>query len=274
LYELAQSNPASNLEMNRTILQAIANSDFANYLKIDLHGQTLTADFFAVYTAEQVRNLMDNSLTTQDWDIALLQMTMLGTFYSKMERPWVIYSDPYLGIKETYTDEVFDQYPGKSGIQLGNNDKVQQVTWQLRSARMMDWWQRSNQVDLDSKDLRGTRSGINMTRRQFEKMGLMITTWMNQNHPEITRPIRKSFGIPGDNFYKEIAEFFINHQSPDQYGPEIYEAIEHFMAFQTVVSEEGATIHQFIRKQMPKAKLPSAITIKRSDLEGRAKKRY
>jgi hypothetical protein len=248
LQKLVQEDPEQGFAMTRTIIEATGASDFKSYSKLSPLAQTLTSDYFAVYTAEQIRNLMDDSLKTQSWDVSLMEVTLLSAFYSNLDEVWVLYGDDFLGVPMMYTNQVYNQYPKGD-------------SWVLRDADFSDYWQRSGQKDPKSKDGRGTRSGINITRPQFRALGASITEWMQQNKPESVEPVSALLGSKGKNLYEELSSFFINERAPDQIGDLTYEIADAFVAFQRDVADNAAEIQKYLKKKYPAKKLTSEIEV-------------
>jgi hypothetical protein len=271
LQELAHADPEQLILMSRTIIEATGNSDFKSFAAMSPVAQTLASDYFAVYTAEQVRNLMDDSLFTQPWDQSLMEMTLISPYYAKLKEIYVFYGDRFFGVPMTYTNRVYNQYPKDVIIEDMKKGPVASV-WTLRKASLADYWQRGQTYveptvsTFGGKtewkgDFRQTRSGINITRPQFRLLGAEITSWMNQNHPGVVKSITRLIRSKGENVYAEISSFFINKRAPESMPELTNQLAEAFVKFQTIMSENGEAIHQSIQAKYPIPQMPSQLTL-------------
>lgn len=204
LEEFVLENPESMDEFYSTLVKVLGNSDASDYLKIPKSGQTLLTDFLAVYTAEQARNLMDGRISLH-WDAALLEVTLLGSFHAGQEQIELFYRNP-TDRSIAFVTEVYNQSPGCNPV---DTDKV-------RSARLYDYWQFSASTDRANCN----RSGINITKEQFRKLGQAISDYERENNPKLVEKIEKHFeeNNRGGNVYQELSNFFINKNAKASLG--------------------------------------------------------
>lgn len=203
LEEFVTEHESSIDEFYSTLMKSLANSDSSGMPTISKFGQLLLTDFLAVYTAEQARNLMDGRIHTH-WDAALLEVTLMGAFHSGQEELKLFYKDPYTN-EISFTDTVYNQDTGCS-------DKERKV----REVRLYDYWQFSASTDPQHCK----RSGINITKKEFRKLGLLISKYQRENNPELVAAVERHFSSRnrGKNVFYQLSKFFINSKTPDSLG--------------------------------------------------------
>ncbi|MES2768104.1 MAG: hypothetical protein V4596_03080 [Bdellovibrionota bacterium] len=211
----------------KAILESLLDSNPKNYAKVTDFGQTVLSDFLAVYMAEQARNLMDGRVTTH-WDAALLEVTLLASFHAGQEEFKLYYQNPADG-ETTFTGTVLEQ----ARCAIPSKD---------RKATMRDYWQFSRRVD-DTKNC--GRSGVNITKNEFRKLGAEITQYMKTNHPEYVEEVVSAMGLDADveNLYQELSEFIISSKAKDSLGPKAYKISAAWVNFleQVTASAEDIT---------------------------------
>ena len=106
LESYATKNPANVKHFVRTIMETLTNSNTRGYEQVNDFGDAVLTDFFAIWTAEQTRNLMDNYVELH-WDAALLQVTLLSAFHSGQDEIKLFYKDPLSG-KRFFTNKHTD----------------------------------------------------------------------------------------------------------------------------------------------------------------------
>jgi len=227
------TNKDSKIEkFYKTLIEALTNSDTSKLLEISPFGQTLLTDFLAVYTAEQARNLMDNRIELH-WDAALLEVTLLGAFHVGQEKVEMFFFDPNLR-KTVFTDQVVNQAPG------GSDRKKE------RKARLYDYWQFSKSTKPEYRN----RSGINITKKEFRKLGELVSDHMRKNHVELVGNIERHFETKnrGKNIFRHLSEFLINKNTKEQLGLVASQLAEDYTLFLMKVKEEAKVITQNIKK--------------------------
>ena len=207
----------------QTIMETLTNSTTRGYENVNDHGDAVLTDFFAIWTAEQTRNLMDNRVELH-WDAALLQVTLLSAFHAGQDKIKLFYKDP-LSQKVYFSDVSYKlAWPKK-------NHKDQSCDSDLDSRGFKD---------ADLKDYIGVhyatyehcgRSGINMSRNEWKKLSRNITAYMmnDKTGRKLVANVRKHFkGVLdlSENEYgskyksyekdvlRELARFLISNDTP------------------------------------------------------------
>jgi hypothetical protein len=172
------------------IIKMLGSSDPAGLEQLKPASQRVVTNFLAIYTAEEYRRIQKS---TTHWDDALMQVTLLGAFHGGQETFEMFYTGDF-------TDTVKEKGPGvyQNGrpgpIASDANDK---------DADMTDYHQFSGKTP----DQQGSnRSGINLTRKDFEKMGEAITTAEKKNAN--LKKIESIIKGDGDNVYADLADYF------------------------------------------------------------------
>ena len=219
-YVRAAQDPS---EFYRSLMHVLTNNDPSNYPKISADGQTVLTDFFTIYTAEQDRHLMAN-LTTHAWDVSLLEVTLLGAFHSGQKKIMVMFNG-------NLTDSVPKQAPGGEPRN------------EMKPASLIDWWQFSSNPDPASKN----RSGINVTKKDFRRLGQAISNYERKNHPDLVAKVEKHFhGVkPGGNVFAELSDELINLKTPKSLGQDAYALADDFTEFLMQVRKDANEINAF-----------------------------
>lgn len=218
-------------EFYRALMLALLNTDPANYGAVKPFGQTVLSDFLAVYTAEQARNLMDESVDIH-WDAALLEVTLLASFHAGQEKFKLYYQD-VVEQKVVFTDSVYRQTPCE----------LPQVK---KQASMVDYWQFSRRIN-DSKNCK--RSGINVTKKEFRLLERKITDYMSKKSPALVNRLTKSMGLTKkvDNVYLALSEYLINDRTEKKLGSEkVKQITENWVEFLTEVTKNADKITALI----------------------------
>jgi hypothetical protein len=225
-----------------TLLLALTNSDTAQYNTISDFGQTLLTDFLAVYTAEQDRNLMklvapkrQQSSLRPYWDAALLEVTFLATFHAGQEQIELFFEDPNDDIKEyKFTDTVVEQGPGGSR------------RTKTRKALLMDYWQYSSNPDPENRN----RSGINITKKGFRKLGKLISDYERKNNNQLIANIERHFPTTvqkNGNVFEELSLFLINSETKKNLGQTANALADDFTTFLAQVRKDAHQISTKLR---------------------------
>ncbi len=177
----------------KAIIPALLNNDGSGWKGLSPLGQEVATDFLAIYTAEQARRLM-NPTHRMQWDDALLQVTLLGSFHSGQTviKPM---------INGVFTDKSASwrfSAPRPSCAKV-SSPKV---------AGLDDYWTWSRNPD--PKNCR--RSGINLTRTDFTKTGQIISDFERSHNPALVAKVENHFDPKnrGKNLYNELANHAIN----------------------------------------------------------------
>lgn len=202
-----ETSPENMGEFYRTMMQSLFNSDSSNYPSITEEGQSVLTDFLSVYTAEQARNLMSGSVHLH-WDAALLEVSLLAAFHAGQSEFMMYYQNRVTG-KTEFTKTVIKQ--SKTRCRLADLDR------DLRQARMRDYWQFSERINDESNC---GRSGINITKDEFRKLGKDITKYMFSNHPGLASELKNAMGVRGytSNLFKDLSKTLINKRAPKSYS--------------------------------------------------------
>ena len=203
-----------------TIIHTLANTDVSGFAKLSALGQKVANDFLAVYTAEQDRNLMEPTaakaanpnLKSQPWDDSLLQVTLLSAFHSGQTEINVMFQGQLTAVTKK-------QAPGGT------------VRDQDQKASLVDYWQFSSNPDPKSRN----RSGINVTRSEFSKLGEKITAYEIENNPALIKAVEAI--IPSSvrgtkkNVFQWLSDYLINLNTPKRLSntPALSKAIVDFL---------------------------------------------
>ena len=194
----------------QSILEILTNNDSSHYQNISAEGQTLATDFLAVYTAEQDRHLMAK-LKSHHWDAALLEVTLLSAFHAGQKSIMIMYDGEL-------TSETKKQAPG-----CDETDRP------AKKASLVDYWQFSSSTDPASCK----RSGINVTRKEFRRLGGAISRYERENNPEIVANVERHFKNikTGGNLFAELSDFLINYSTPEKLDKKSLTLAADFTAF-------------------------------------------
>jgi hypothetical protein len=199
LEEYVRSSKKNLPAFYRTMFEALLNSDSRRYDEVTPEGQTVMTDFLSVFTAEQARNLMDDEVSPH-WDAALMEVTLLAAFHAGQDSIKLYYRDPNTN-KTTFTDTTYRQTPCEL-------PSVEQ------QAHLRDYWQFSRNIT-DPKNCR--RSGINITKAEFRKLGEDVSGYIAEYYPEVFERVKKSMGASarqGTNLFKDLSYFLISESTP------------------------------------------------------------
>ena len=192
------------------ILKMLMNSDPADYAQISDEGKAVAADFIAVYIAEQDRHLMAD-LQSHHWDVALLEVTLLSALHGGQSQVQVMYNDQ------------LTPRPKKQQNGCSTTEAPEQ------QATMVDYWQFSKSTD----EANCNRSGINITKQDFRKLGRLITQFEKQKHPQLVSRIENNMGSvqKSGNVFADLTRYLISYQAPRQMSAKQMELAEDFSEF-------------------------------------------
>lgn len=149
------------------IIKVITDSDPSEIALLGTKAKQVASDFVAIYIAEQYRRLTATEGEylgrSHRWDDALVQVTLVAAFHSGQEEMKMFYEGEFTG-------EVYDQ--GKC-LYKAKGEEERRATTAKREARLYDYWQFTVRSECPG------RSGVNLTRRDFEKLGRALTKYIN-----------------------------------------------------------------------------------------------
>ncbi|MEM7646520.1 MAG: hypothetical protein AAF203_06410, partial [Pseudomonadota bacterium] len=221
----------------QAIFKFLISSDASGFNKenMESHTKRVAADFVAVYIAEQYRRLVHSNgrnLDRREWDNAHLQTTILANFHAGQSEGGMFFGGQY-------TNRPFRQKDSKSSNPedhrcayqiLKTRTKSDDQRWlpnlSRRSFRLSDYWQFGSTC--------GGPSGVNVTRRDFEKLGSEVTEWMNSNGQtqildQIWNTSENTIGTRR-NVVAAVADGLIDDDTPNSFddADELVEALVDF----------------------------------------------
>ncbi|MCC2678569.1 MAG: hypothetical protein K0R29_1145 [Pseudobdellovibrio sp.] len=212
-----------------SLMEILLNNDSSNFKKISRPGQAVATDFIAVYTAEQDRHLMSN-LTRHPWDASLLEVTMLSAFHAGQRKIKLI-------VNGEFTDTTLKQAPGCST-----------ATRSSQRASLIDYWQFSSSDDPENCN----RSGLNITRRDFRKLGRIITAYQKRMNPELVANVQRHFRTNKNrnNVFAQLSDFLINYDTPKKLNANTLELSKDFTNFLMQIKADANQTDQFITENL------------------------
>ena len=198
-------DPGQIRAFNLAILAVVLNCDSSGFLGLSEKGQRVAADFVAVYLAEQYRHLLSGKGQflgkRHNWDDAHLQVTLLASFHGG-QTP----QNKAMFYKGDFRHQVYHQIVQRNCVYQKAWHDIDKNHW-LRTMNLTDYWQFNASCD---------RSGVNLTRRDFNKMGDAITTWLIKNSQELSIETFNELLQTKwtDNFIDKFTGFIISNQAP------------------------------------------------------------
>lgn len=169
----------------RAIVRFMTHSDPTGIAALEERSKKVASDFVAIYIAEQYRRLTatkGESLGRRHrWDDALVQVTLLAAFHSGQEQMEMYYEGEF-------TSEVYHQ---SACLYRADKESEDRLKADKRQSRLYDYWQFTVRSECPG------RSGVNLTRRDFQKLGKALTKKL-QGHDFGTMMIYK----PENKYYK------------------------------------------------------------------------
>ncbi|MCB0394944.1 MAG: hypothetical protein KDD25_10310, partial [Bdellovibrionales bacterium] len=218
----------------RAILKVIANCDASGVEQLDTHAKEVAADFVAVYVAEQYRHMISGRGKlgrSHNWDDAHLQVTLLAAFHSGQNE-----SASGMFYEGRFTDEVYNQInkvDGESLCVYKQSRNPARDELRKRSINMTDYWQFNSACE---------RSGVNLTRRDFTKMGEAITAFEKSENTEVVYDVAALIGKSSRNIVEGVAEFFIDNGAPTQLGSKSDEIVDAVVDFLMATRKDAVEI--------------------------------
>ncbi len=192
----------------RAILQILINCDPSGIEGLSVKGQQVAGDFVAVYVAEQYRHLISGEGKKlgrrHNWDNAHLQVTLLAAFHAGQET-----GKQAMFYKGRFLSEVYHQKIEETCVYHRPWNEIPHNHW-YRKVSLTDYWQFNDECD---------RSGVNITRRDFQKLGQLATYFMIKNNETLDpRVLNRAFRRQWTrNFIETITYAIINNRAPDRY---------------------------------------------------------
>lgn len=212
----------------KTMIEMLLASDAMGYQKLSDLGQHIATDFLAVYTAEQVRKLMEYQngyykgdwAKSKNWDRALLEVSLISAFHAGQKNLQVMFN----GI---LTPETLKQQQGGT---LRNT---------FQQASLVDYWQFSSSPCPGVKN----RSGINITRLEFGRLGDEISAFERQKNPKLVAKLEAILGNQKEhNLFRQLSNYIISIKTPKAIGSKAYNIAAVFTEFLMQVKRDANEI--------------------------------
>ncbi|MFK8139361.1 MAG: hypothetical protein AB8E15_13455, partial [Bdellovibrionales bacterium] len=251
LEKYIKNSPENSEDFIKTIMEIITNSEPRNYEEVTDLGDAVLTDFVAIWTAEQTRNIMDG-VVKPHWDAALLQVTLLSSFHAGQKNITMFYKDP-LTNEAFFTDRAFSlAWPKKN--RANESCDVDLESRKIRDASLTDY------IGVHYMTFKHCgRSGVNMSRKEWRKLGLSITNWLKGDPKgsvklnSLVKSIEKYKKVSQKrlDIYRELAKLLISDKRPSKLSN------WHVLSRQTAdllnyIRENAETITEQIRKDNPK----------------------
>jgi hypothetical protein len=193
----------------KAIIHLLGSCNATGLKKLSNNSQRVATNFLAIYTAEQYRAIVG----TPNWDDALLQTTLLAAFHGGQSELVKFYEGKFTG-------SAYDQ--SACAYKRSKSDT------QKRPALLNDYWQFGKTATLDPESGRCKgRSGINLTRRDFELLGAAITRYEARQSNKNLADIRKIVGS-GSNVFAAITTYFVSGRATAEKTTKLAHAISQF----------------------------------------------
>ena len=191
----AENNPQDLDACYKTIVRLLGSSNPEGIENLAPPTQRVATNFLAIYTAEEYRAMVPKGI--KNWDDALFQVTMLGAFHGGQSKFTLFYEGKFTNQTKKQAAGVYTPVgPGPTAKSASD-----------KPATLDDYWQ-------FSKDPNSKRSGINETRRDFEKMGKAITKYEASLSSQTLAQVQGTVG-KSDNVIETTSKFFTTGQSKD-----------------------------------------------------------
>ncbi len=155
------------------IIKLITDSDPTELAQLEMESKQVAADFVAIYIAEQYRRLTATEGEylgrSHRWDDALVQVTLVSAFHSGQDQMQMFYEGEF-------TSEVYHQ---NACLYKAPGKEEERANTEKRQARLYDYWQFTVRSECPG------RSGVNLTRRDFEKLGRALTDHLSDSIKEL-----------------------------------------------------------------------------------------
>jgi len=172
-----------------TLVQMVGKCDVEGLSKLGGMAERVATNFLAIYSAEEYRA----TLGTRNWDDALFETVMLGAFHAGQKTLTKFYMGKFSTRSYMQAPGIYDDH-GTPEVTPGT----------AKAAQLNDYWQFSASPD-------SRRSGINLTRPDFENMGTVITSYESNNSD--LKAIEAVVNGSGKNVIKDITQYFANDKA-------------------------------------------------------------
>lgn len=188
---VAQASDEEFSSFYQTVIGMLGNCNADSLSDLSEGAQRVANNFLAIYTAEEYRAMVG----TPNWDDALLQVTLVAAFHGGQETLFKF----YLG---EFTADSYKQAPG---VYRGS------VAGTPKRAALNDYWQ-------FSANAASRRSGLNLTRKDFELMGKAITEY--ESTVGKSRALRAVQAVVGEeaNVIRAITRYFTQNAADPAQG--------------------------------------------------------
>ena len=197
-----------------TVMETLTNSEPRRYKDVNDQGDAVLTDFFAIWIAEQDRNIMDGRVKPH-WDAALFQTTLLASFHAGQDEIKMFYRDP-LSNELYFTDATFKlAWPRKD--HANEECVVDLESRRVKDASLTDY------IGVHYRTYKHCgRSGVNMSRKEWQKLGQEITAYVAETSEgrKMLQNVRKYMNGKGEKYrgrpdiYRELAYFLISDKTP------------------------------------------------------------
>lgn len=178
----------------QVVLNILGSSNPDGLGDLSTETQLLANNFLAIYTAEEYRRTQNENTR---WDDALLQVTLLAAFHGGQDVFEMFYTGKFTKTTKRKNPGVYaNGRPGPLANSAAN-----------KPADMQDYHQFSRKTP----DMQGAnRSGINLVRADFQKLGRAITEYLDEskNLAAIRKILKASKARVSNNVISDIAVYY------------------------------------------------------------------
>jgi hypothetical protein len=142
--------------------------------------------------------------------VALLEVTLLSSLHGGQEKIALLVNGEMKDIVQ-------------------NQARCGQSDGKTRDASLIDYWQFTTNPDPKSCG----RSGINITKKDFRALGLAVSKFEREHHPELVANVERHFeGVKtGGNVFAELSSYLISYKAPRSMGRDGQQLVKDMMAF-------------------------------------------
>lgn len=227
---LKKSEKQSNI-FYQTVFEILLSNNLDSFQKLNSNGQALATDFFAVYDAEYLRNLMRKKIRPH-WESAFLEVLLLANFHSGQKEFMFYYS------KEK-NDPVFTATtPKQTPCQIS---KLQE------KSSLNDYLQYSKRPD---GAISCSLSGLNNTKSEFRKLGSALTLYLKNNYKDSFSNIIDSMDLSNsENIFESLSNYLINDK-PINKKPQKKDTllIQHLLKGLDILRADSEKISHILKK--------------------------
>lgn len=199
----------------KVIINILGNSDSSGLASLKPDSIRVATNYLAIHTAEQYRRIQKR---TTRWGDALLQVTLLAAFHAGQDKFQMFYTGDF-------TDTVRKKAPG---VYANGREGALFDGARIEKAKLDSYHQFSGKTP----DMPGSsRSGINLTRNDFERMGEEITRHFEEVGSKSLDQIKKIIGVKGkhSNIIAAIARYYCEGKARAEDTAAMAKAVSEFM---------------------------------------------